>query len=87
LGEQVVGVRPEHARRWRSDGLLGPFSGTVAFVEALGRETFIGVDVDGARLVVCEEGRVAAEPGEPIELGLVADGLRYFDPESGRAIK
>jgi ABC-type sugar transport system ATPase subunit len=87
LGERVVGVRPEHARRWRGDGLLGPLSGTVAFVEALGRETFIGVDVEGGRLVVCEEGRVAAEPGEPIELGLVAEGLRYFDAESGRAIR
>src|SRR5690348_2735296 len=69
LRDAVVGVRPEHARRWRSEGLLGPLRGTVAFVEALGRETFIGVDVEGARLVVCEEGRVAAEPGEPIELG------------------
>jgi ABC-type sugar transport system ATPase subunit len=87
LGEHVVGVRPEHARRWRSEGLLGPLSGTVAFVEALGRETFIGVDVEGGRLVVCEEGRVAAEPGEPIELGLVGSGLRYFDADSGLAIR
>ena len=40
----VVGVRPEHARPWR-EGLIGPLRGQVAFVEALGRETFIGVDV------------------------------------------
>jgi ABC-type sugar transport system ATPase subunit len=83
--DAVVGVRPEHARRWR-DGLIGPLHGTVAFVEALGRETFLGVDVAGSRLVVFEEGRAAAEVGEKIEFGLVPDGLRYFDAESGRAL-
>src|SRR5690242_1771125 len=36
----IVGVRPEHARVWR-DGLVGPLKGRIAFVEALGRETFI----------------------------------------------
>jgi ABC-type sugar transport system ATPase subunit len=85
LDERLIGVRPEHARRWR-EGLVGPLQGSVAYVEALGRETFLGVDVDGARLVVLEEGRVHAEPGEPIEFGLVRDGLRYFDPASGRAL-
>ena len=83
--DAVVGVRPEHARRWR-EGLIGPLDGTVAFVEALGRETFLGVDVSGSRLVVFEEGRAAAEVGERIEFGLVPEGLRYFDAESGRAL-
>jgi ABC-type sugar transport system ATPase subunit len=82
---RVVGVRPECARRWR-EGLLGPLRGTVAYVEALGRETFLGVDVDGTRLVVLEEGRVWAQPGEAIDVGLARDGLRYFDPGSGRAL-
>ena len=41
----TVGVRPEHVRRWSDDaGLIGPLEGTVAYVEALGRETFLGVD-------------------------------------------
>ena len=78
----VVGVRPEHARVWR-DGLVGPLRGTVAFVEALGRETFIGVDVGPARLVVFEEGRSVRDVGDELEFGLVPDGLRYFDAESG----
>jgi ABC-type sugar transport system ATPase subunit len=85
--DAVVGVRPEHARRWRGDdGLVGPLQGTVAFVEALGRETFLGVDVDGSRLVVFEEGRAAVLPGDRIEFGLVPDGLRYFAVDSGRAL-
>jgi ABC-type sugar transport system ATPase subunit len=82
----VAGVRPEHARPWR-DGLIGPLQGTVAFVEALGRETFVGVDVGDTRLVVFEEGRATRDVGEPIEFGLVESGLRYFDTETGAALR
>src|SRR3954471_2841636 len=82
----VVGVRPEHARPWR-DGLVGPLRGTVAFVEALGRETFVGVDVGETRLVVFEEGRATRDVGGQIEFGLVESGLRYFDRESGAAVE
>src|SRR5690348_7377885 len=81
----VVGVRPEHARPWR-DGLIGPLRGTVAFVEALGRETFIGVDVGETRLVVFEEGRSTRDVGDELEFGLIESGLRHFDRETGSAI-
>jgi ABC-type sugar transport system ATPase subunit len=81
----VVGVRPEHARRWR-EGLIGPLRGQVAFVEALGRETFIGVDVGETRLVVFEEGRATRDVGESVEFGLIAEGLRYFAAEGGTAL-
>src|SRR5215218_2047113 len=48
-GELTVGVRPEAARLWNGgrSGLAGPLQGSVAYVEALGRETFIGVDLGG----------------------------------------
>ncbi len=77
----VLGVRPEHARAWREDaGLLGPIDGTVAYVEALGRETFLGVDTaPGVRLVVAVEGRAAEQPGLQIRFGLVPAGLRTFE--------
>ena len=45
--EAVVGVRPEHARRWRDGPDRPADAARVAFVEALGRETFVGVDVGG----------------------------------------
>ncbi len=83
----TVGVRPEHVRRWNGRGdLIGPVSGSVAFVEALGRETFLGVDSGGARVVVFEEGRSSAVPGDRIEFGLVPAGLRYFATDTGRAL-
>src|SRR3954451_17226245 len=81
----IVGVRPGHARVWR-DALAGAIRGKVAFVEALGRETFIGVDVGDARLVVFEEGRATRDVGDELEFGLVPDGLRYFAPDTGAAL-
>jgi ABC-type sugar transport system ATPase subunit len=79
-GEVTVGVRPEAARLWRDGGggLLGPLRGTVAYVEALGRETFVGVDVGDARLTLYEAGRSTLAPGDEVAFGLLADGLRFF---------
>jgi ABC-type sugar transport system ATPase subunit len=84
----LLGVRPEHVRPWRDDaGLVGPLAGRVAYVEALGRETFVGVDVErGARLVAAVEGWARVRPGEAVRVGLVADGLRRFDPETGTSL-
>jgi ABC-type sugar transport system ATPase subunit len=83
----IVGVRPEHARRWNGrPDLAGPVSGQVAFVEALGRETFLGVDCGDSRVVVLEEGRSGTAPGDTIEFGLVPSGLRYFAADTGRAL-
>jgi ABC-type sugar transport system ATPase subunit len=79
----VIGVRPEHVRLW-ADGLSGPIDGRVAYVEALGRETLIGVDTDRGRLVAAVEGRARLDVGAPIRLGLVESGLRRFGPDGRR---
>jgi ABC-type sugar transport system ATPase subunit len=88
-GALTLGVRPEHVRPWNGDaGLIGPVSGTVAYVEALGRETFLGVDTEGGtRFVVCVDGRAGEQPGDRIEFGLVPEGVRLFDPEHGAALR
>jgi ABC-type sugar transport system ATPase subunit len=90
-GAVTVGVRPETARRWDdtspdAEGLSGPLDGVVAFSEALGRETFIGVDIGESRIVIYEEGRSGLLPGDKVSFGLRADGLRIFDAETGDAI-
>ncbi len=88
-GKVVVGVRPESARAWdgsSSAGLIGPVHGTVAFVEALGRETFIGVDVGPSRIVIYEEGRSARLPADPISFGVRPEGMRIFDAETGASV-
>jgi ABC-type sugar transport system ATPase subunit len=85
----LLGVRPEHVRAWDDGaGLLGPFEGRVAYVEALGRETFVGVDTaDGYRLVAAVEGWARVAPGDSVRVGLVRDGLRRFDPADGTALR
>jgi ABC-type sugar transport system ATPase subunit len=86
--ETVLGIRPEHARLWgRGATLLGPVTGTVAYVEALGRETFLGVDVaPDTRIVVCVEGRAGVGIGEGVEFGVAPEGIRLFAADDGRAL-
>jgi ABC-type sugar transport system ATPase subunit len=85
--EVTVGVRPEAARAWADGaGLAGPLEGNVDYVEALGRETFVGVTVEGAQLVVHHDGRAALAPGDRLRFGLVPAGLRYFDRATGLAL-
>jgi ABC-type sugar transport system ATPase subunit len=79
--DAVVGVRPEFARLWQ-EGLHGPFEGEVEYVEALGRETFLGV----GGMVLLVDGRAAAEVGETVKWGLIRDGLRFFDSRTGAAL-
>jgi ABC-type sugar transport system ATPase subunit len=87
-GELVLGIRPEHVRPWRDGAeLVGPIEGTVAYVEALGRETFLGVDAaGGSRFVVTVEGRAGEQPGDRLRFGFVPAGLRLFEAESGAAV-
>jgi len=85
-----VGLRRQRERivGELGSGLIGPLEGVVEYAEALGRETFLGVRRDGGpRLVVCVEGRSGAQPGDRVTYGLVRDGLRYFDPQTGDAVE
>jgi ABC-type sugar transport system ATPase subunit len=83
-----VGVRPECARLWDPShpSMAGPVSGEVSFVEALGRETFVGVAVGEARVVVHHDGRSTLLPGDRVEFGVLPGTLRFFDAEDGRAL-
>jgi ABC-type sugar transport system ATPase subunit len=87
-GAVTVGVRPEAARLWdagRAD-LAGPLHGVIVYVEALGRETFVGVEVGAARLAVFQEGRSTLQVGDHVTFGLVPAGLRFFSRDDGGAL-
>ena len=86
--EIVVGVRPELCRLW-ADGadLVGPFDGTIDYVESLGRETFIGVTVEGdAGFVIEAEGSLRATIGETVSFGVARRGIHLFDGATRAAI-
>jgi ABC-type sugar transport system ATPase subunit len=84
----VIGVRPELCRLW-VDGadLVGPFDGTIDYVESLGRETFIGVTVEGdAGFVIEAEGSLRATIGETVRFGVARRGIHLFDGATRAAI-
>ena len=87
--EVVVGVRPEFCRPW-NDGpaQVGPYQGRVQYVEALGRETFIGVETaDEARFVIEAEGSIRVGIDETVHFGLDPGALHLFDARSGNALR
>lgn len=86
--EVILGVRPEHCRPWvDGSSLAGPFSGRVEYVEALGRETFIGVEAaDGARFVIEADGNVRIGIGDTVAFGLAVGSLHLFDATTGVAL-
>ena len=87
--EVIAGVRPEHVRPWSGDGgLLGPFSGRVESIEALGRETFVGVRAgDDLNYVVRFDGASSHQIGELLEFGIERGRVFLFDPASEAAIR
>jgi ABC-type sugar transport system ATPase subunit len=86
--EVIIGVRPEHARLWLDGaGLVGPVDGRVAYVEMLGRETFIGVQTGGdAQFTVHAEPDTTVRQGETVRFGLEPGRLYLFDPQTQQAI-
>jgi ABC-type sugar transport system ATPase subunit len=84
----IVGARPECCRLWgERDDLLGPFEGTVEYVEALGRETFIGARAtDDARFVIEVDGSVRATIGETVRFGLRRGSIHLFAADTGAAL-
>ncbi len=84
----VLGVRPECASPWRDDaGLVGPVEGVVEYVEALGRETFVGVSADdGARFVIEADGALRVGIGESFRFGLRRSGLHIFGGPDGERL-
>jgi ABC-type sugar transport system ATPase subunit len=86
--EVVVGVRPEHCEVWSSEaGLIGPFEGRVQTFEALGRETFIGVETASRlQFMLQANGSTRVQIGETITFGVRAGGLYAFAADTGNAL-
>jgi ABC-type sugar transport system ATPase subunit len=87
-GEVTIGIRPEHAHVWRDGGdLMGPIDGTVTFVEMLGREALLGVQVgDDQRFTVFADADATTAIGDRLSFGVERGRLYLFDPADERAL-
>ena len=101
--EVAVGVRPEHLGD--ADGAAGDrprLRGRVTFVELLGAERSVQVElpaapvtVDGTRPATSSmtvatarfDAYAAVAPGDLVELSVTVERLHFFDLETGRAIR
>jgi ABC-type sugar transport system ATPase subunit len=86
--EVTLGVRPEHAHPWGNGRkLVGPIEGTVEYVEMLGRESLVGVEVaEDARLVIGTEPDGDIPVGDRITFGIEPGRIYLFDPETELAL-
>ena len=77
----IVGVRPEYARLWRGRACSARSRARSSTSRRSGARRSSAST--GDRVVLCVEGRAAAQVGRPVRYGLVREGLRFFDPEIG----
>ncbi len=87
-GEVTIGIRPEHAHVWREGGdLMGPIEGTVTFVEMLGREALLGVQLgDDQRFTVFADADAQTAIGDRLAFGVERGRLYLFDPTDEHAL-
>ncbi len=76
-GAVILGIRP-HAFL---DS--GSTSAPATYVENLGTQTVIEVDLGGSRLLVTRDGNRAVTPGDPVRLGIDPATVRWFDVRTG----
>jgi ABC-type sugar transport system ATPase subunit len=86
--EVTIGIRPEHAHIWRDGGdLMGPIEGGVTFVEMLGREALLGVQVgDDQRFTVFADADAQTAIGDRLSFGVERGRLYLFDPTDEHAL-
>ncbi|SOB99484.1 ABC transporter ATP-binding protein [Rhodobacter maris] len=81
-GAHALGIRPEHLRVTRAQGL---WPGRVDVIEALGAESFLHLSSGQGRLVARLDGSADLRPGETVWLTPAPAHLHRFDA-AGRAL-
>lgn len=77
-GAMVVGVRPEHLRIDTAGGIPA----TVRAVEWLGHEVLVSAEVGETMVILRRAGLPDVEVGDEIRLGVDAEHVHLFDPET-----
>ncbi len=85
-GERLIlGLRP-HDARVVCGGAGEGVRGSVLFVETLGHETFVTVELAGMRCTGLAQAPFTAQPGDPCSVDLPADKAHFFNAESGERL-
>ncbi len=85
----LVGIRPNDIKS--GDGLRRipaewQFSVEVVVCEILGGQSLLEFKLGGNTMIAELEGRIVAQPGETMELGIDLNRLVFFDPETEEAL-
>jgi multiple sugar transport system ATP-binding protein len=84
----VVGIRPEHLAEPVGPAESRPrLRGRVRFVELLGSEQLVQIELDSTLLTGRFAAHSSVHPGEIAEVAVSTEHLHFFDPETGRAIR
>jgi multiple sugar transport system ATP-binding protein len=78
-----VGIRAEDVELGEGEAPAGATAGRIYLVEPLGPESWVTVEVDGARLVARAPAEFEAAVGTPVWIRPNAGRLHWFDAESG----
>ena len=86
-GRLVCGVRPEDVE-CTPGSLLLPDAGVglVMRREILGAEVLLRIAIGDQSLAARCPGRLATQPGQRVALRIVAEALRFFDPQTGESV-
>jgi len=81
-----VGIRPHKiVVAPAGNGAVQRVTGTVVSSQWLGDQSYLGVEIGGAFVIVVADRTVRALNDSQIELGLPYDALHFFDSDSGEA--
>jgi len=85
----ILGIRPEHIyieHYVPANVKTVPLKGKVDFIEPLGSDTIVHVDVGNILIVVKVPGEVKLRIGDNISIHFNEDAIRLFDKNTGKAI-
>ena len=85
----VLGIRPEHLALEPAGAASAepPPSGEVLYVEPMGGEALVGVDLGGREVVARVDGRRRRHVGERVALNVDRGQIHLFDARTGAAIR
>ncbi|MDE0051995.1 MAG: sn-glycerol-3-phosphate ABC transporter ATP-binding protein UgpC [Rhodospirillales bacterium] len=85
----LLGIRPEHCalRRDGEDASRTDPLVDIVFVEPMGGEALIGLDLEGNQIAARVDTRQKFRTGERVNLAIDSEQVHLFDPDTGNAIR